>query len=57
MLAFQSEFNAGQAAMAVEVLQFLKDWLEKHIQKSDFAYAPHLTAHNVAEHKPESVAH
>lgn len=57
VLAFQTEFNAGRATMAVEVMQFLKNWLEKHIQKSDFAYAPYLTAHHAEEHKPESVAH
>lgn len=48
VLAFQTEFNAGRATMAVQVLQFVKDWLEKHIQKRDFAYAPYLKAQKVA---------
>ena len=48
VLAFQTEFNAGRATMAVQVLQFLKDWLEKHIQGSDFAYAPCLKSQKVA---------
>ena len=29
VLAFQTEFKAGRATMAVQVLQFLKDWLER----------------------------
>jgi hemerythrin-like metal-binding protein len=48
VLAFQAEFNGGRVAMAVQVLQFLKDWLEKHIKGSDFAYAPCLKAQKVA---------
>ena len=48
VLAFQEEFSAGRAAMAVDVLQVLTDWLVKHIQRSDFAYAPHLKAQRVA---------
>jgi hemerythrin len=48
VLAFQTEFNSGRATMAVQVLQFLKDWLEKHIKGSDTAYAPCLKAQKVA---------
>jgi hemerythrin len=46
--AFQTEFNGGRATMAVQVLHFLKDWLEKHIQETDFAYVPYLKAQKVA---------
>jgi hemerythrin len=48
VLAFQAEFNGGRATMAVQVLQFLKDWLERHIKGSDFAYAPCLKEQKVA---------
>jgi hemerythrin-like metal-binding protein len=48
VLAFQTEFNAGRSTLAVQVLQFLKDWLEKHIKGSDLAYAPYLKAQKVA---------
>jgi hemerythrin len=48
VMAFQTEFNAGRSTMAVQVLQFLKDWLEKHIKGSDLAYAPYLKAQKVA---------
>ena len=48
VLAFQAEYNAGRVAMAVQVLQFLKDWLETHIKGSDLAYAPCLKAQKVA---------
>lgn len=48
VLAFETDFNAGRTDMAVEVLQFLSDWLGKHIQGSDLAYAPYLKARKVA---------
>jgi hemerythrin len=48
VVAFQTEFNGGRATMAVQVLHFLKDWLEKHIQETDFAYVPYLKAQKVA---------
>jgi hemerythrin len=48
VLAFQADFQAGRATMAVPVLHFVKDWLEKHIKGSDTAYAPCLKAKKVA---------
>jgi len=48
VLAFQTEFTGGRATMAVEVLQFLKGWLENHIKVSDTAYTPCLKAQKVA---------
>jgi hemerythrin-like metal-binding protein len=48
VLAFQSDFQAGRAAMTVQVLCFLKDWLEKHIASADQKYAPYLRDKAVA---------
>jgi hemerythrin len=48
VLAFQQEFDAGMVSMTVQLLQFLKNWLENHIIVSDFEYAPCLKQKNVA---------
>jgi len=48
VLSFQTEFKAGRATMAVQVLQFLKDWLEGHIMQSDMAYTGKLKAGRAA---------
>lgn len=42
VLAFQADFEGGRVSLTVQLLQFLKDWLEKHIKVSDIAYAPCL---------------
>ncbi len=48
VLEFQNEFQTGKVAMTVQVLQFLRQWLESHIQGSDQRYAPHLKEKAVA---------
>src|SRR5262245_11684964 len=45
---FLSEFRAGRTALKVELLQFLKAWLEHHIAGSDQKYAPYLNGRAVA---------
>ena len=45
---FQSDFKAGHATITVELLQFLKSWLEHHIGSSDQQYAPFLIGKAVA---------
>ncbi len=47
-MAFQAEFKGGRATMAVQVLQFLKEWLEKHIKGTDTLYVPCMKAQKVA---------
>ena len=46
--AMQKEFQSGRTTMAVPVLQFLRDWLEGHIRRSDMAYIACLKAHKAA---------
>lgn len=42
VLAFQADYRAGRVAMTVQLLNFLKEWLEKHIKGADAAFAPCL---------------
>jgi hemerythrin-like metal-binding protein len=42
VLQFQLDFQSGRAAITVQLLQFLKSWLEQHIAGSDQQYAPYL---------------
>jgi hemerythrin-like metal-binding protein len=41
---FQGNYEAGRISMSIQVLQFLKSWLEHHIQERDQRYAPYLKA-------------
>jgi hemerythrin len=44
VLKFQEDFKAGRIAIGISLLQFLKSWLEKHIQETDKKYTPYLQA-------------
>ena len=48
VLKFQEDFTNGRVAITVQLLHFLLDWLQNHIQGSDFRYAPHLKERAVA---------
>lgn len=48
VLKFQADFQEGQVAMSVQLLQFLRTWLETHIKGSDQKYSPFLRAKAVA---------
>jgi len=48
VLKFRDDFTAGRATITVQLLHFLRDWLQKHIQGSDLRYAPHLKQRSVA---------
>jgi hemerythrin len=45
---FQKDFEEGRIATGITLLQFLKEWLQKHIMESDLKYAPYLQAKAVA---------
>jgi hemerythrin-like metal-binding protein len=40
VIEFKQEFEAGKAALSMDLMQFLTDWLRDHIMKTDRAYAP-----------------
>jgi hemerythrin len=48
VLAFQSDFENGRVLMTVEMLHFLKNWLQHHIAQSDQRYSPFLKSKAVA---------
>lgn len=39
---FASEYALGDALITIDVLYFLRDWLENHILRSDRAYTKYL---------------
>jgi hemerythrin len=48
VLQFQADYRAGKVTMTVQLLQFLRDWLQNHIMGSDQKYAPFLRDKAVA---------
>lgn len=44
---FQKDLNGSTGGNSVAVLEFLKDWLAKHIKKLDQSYSSHLNAHGI----------
>ena len=43
VIQFQKAFEAGRAAVTMELLQFLRDWLTHHIGTVDKRVGEHLT--------------
>ncbi|MFO7752621.1 MAG: bacteriohemerythrin [Desulfobacteraceae bacterium] len=39
---FKTEFENGRAALSMDLMTFLTDWLKTHILKTDMAYVSHL---------------
>ena len=44
---FQSKFQKNEVGLTIEVMDFLKNWLSKHILGSDKRYGPFLNGHGV----------
>jgi len=44
---FQKDLDAGAVGNSVAVLEFLNDWLAKHIKKLDQGYSAHLNANGI----------
>lgn len=48
VLDIQKEMKAGKTLLSQDVMRFLKDWLQTHIQGEDKKYGPFLTAKGVS---------
>lgn len=55
VLELEKDFKRGKTALTTDVMNFLNDWLVKHIQGDDAKYVPHLQRAGVGA-KPASVA-
>jgi hemerythrin len=44
---FQKDLDAGTGGNSVALLDFLKEWLVKHIKKLDQSYSAHLNANGI----------
>lgn len=47
VLEFQEKFQRNEVGLTIDVMDFLKDWLCKHILESDKRYGPFLNAKGV----------
>jgi len=47
-VALQDKFNSGEMLLTQEVIEFLQDWLVKHIKGTDQRYGAHLRTNNVS---------
>ena len=48
VMKFQQDFEEGKVSMSVQLLQFLRSWLETHIRGTDRKYSPYLRSKQVA---------
>ena len=48
VLDVQKNFKAGKAPLSQEIMVFLKNWLQTHIQGEDKKYGPFLNAKGIA---------
>lgn len=43
VLAFQKEIAGGGVSVQLKLMNFLRDWLQKHILETDMRYSEHLS--------------
>ena len=48
VMMYHREFEAGGATLSIDVLRFLREWLEHHIKGSDRKYVPCVQGKNAA---------
>lgn len=41
---FRADYNSGSITLSVSVMEFLRDWLTRHILQEDKAYSAHMVA-------------
>lgn len=46
--ALIADVQSGKSTISIEVMQFLRDWLDKHIMGTDKKYGPFLNSKGVA---------
>ncbi len=44
----KTQFDEGKMGLTTQTMNFLRDWLMNHIQKSDKRYVDHLKKHGIA---------
>ncbi|MGA2649831.1 MAG: bacteriohemerythrin [Terracidiphilus sp.] len=42
---FAARYERGESSLNIQLLNFLRDWLTKHIQVEDHAYSPWIKEH------------
>jgi hemerythrin-like metal-binding protein len=48
IMDIQGKFQRNEVGLTIELMDFLKDWLIKHIMGVDKKYVPHLSARGVS---------
>ena len=46
VIDFQTQFKAGKTRLTIDILKFLRDWLNGHILGTDMKYVPFLKTKN-----------